>query len=135
MDKTIEIRFNLYDGSKSGLTTLKRYDAWIEQDIKRAEQAIAEAKKCRLELAKRAADLTSQMTHTKVALRREKSWKGKVYYYMVTYEVYEDGTEIVKDSKKFTGSDRHTAIKEFREIQKEHPHYEYVGDIKKGAWE
>ena len=44
MDKTMEIRFNLYDGSKSGLTTLKMYDAWALQDIKRAEAAIAEAK-------------------------------------------------------------------------------------------
>ena len=135
MDKTMEIRFNLYDGSKSGLTTLKMYDAWALQDIKRAEAAIAEAKKYRLELAKRAAALTSQTTHTRVTLRREKSYKGKVYYYLVTYEVYEDGTEIINDSKKFTGSERHTAIKEFREIQKEHPHYECVEDIKKGAWE
>lgn len=128
----ITVTFNLYDGSHSALDDLKRYDRWAADSIARAEKAIAEAKEYRLQLAKRAASLITQNAHTRVTLSREPNyWDKKVFYYLKTHTVYEDGTKCLVDSVKFTGTERHEALNKFKELKRQYPHYEFIEDILK----
>lgn len=135
MTQNFSIRFDLYDFGASDMRTLKQYDYWAADSIKQAEEAIETAKKYRLSLAKRAAELASMGTHTKAVLRRENNHYSGIYYFLVRYKVYDDGTNTILDSKRYPGKERHKAIKEFRELKKQHPEYEFEEDIAKSKWE
>lgn len=135
MERNFNIRFDLYGFDDSDMQTLKRYDNWAADSIKRAEEAIETAKEYRLALAKRAAELASMSTHTLVSLRREHNHYSGISYFLISYKVYDDGTSTVLESKRYPGKERHKAIKDFRELKKQHPEYEFEEDIAKSKWE
>lgn len=135
MENSRHVDFNFYDFSKSDINGLKQYDRYVVDAIKRAEGAIEAAKKYRLSLAKRATELASMGTHTKVLLRRENTSYSGIHYFLNHYKVYDDGTEVAMDHKRYPGKERHKAIKEFRELKKQHPEYEFEEDIAKSKWE
>lgn len=126
------IRFEFYPVDRvAEVERLKRYDAWMEQNIEAAEAAIKEAKAYRLKLAERAAELETMQSHIRVTLKRERRYN--ITYFLYTEKVYEDGTAKMLQNARYEGKERHKAIKAFRDMQKQYPGYEYIEDIKK--WE
>lgn len=73
--------------------------------------------------------------HTRVTLKREKRWKGNVFYYLTTEKVYSDETTETIETTTYQGKERHKAIQAFEDIKKQYAGYEYIKDIEKGRWE
>lgn len=126
----------LYDPAKlTDINGLKRRDISAIQDIEQCRSMIQELGKYRLELAKRAQELTTMDKHIKVSLIREKRWQGNVYYHLIKENVYSDGTSETVEKKVYAGKHRYTAIQAFRECKKRFPQYEYYENIEKNQWE
>lgn len=110
-------------------------DKNAQEEIKRLSETIEEIKAYRLKLAERAVQLQTMESHIRVSLKREKRYDNKIYYFLTKERVYSDETIDIMENTKYTGKERHKAIKAFEDIKKEFPQWEYVKSIEKGAWE
>ena len=110
-------------------------DKNAQEEIKRLSETIEEIKAYRLKLAERAVQLQTMESHIRVSLKREKRYDNKIYYFLTKERVYSDETIDIMENTKYTGKERHKAIKAFEDIKKEFSQWEYVKSIEKGAWE
>ena len=104
--------------------------------IKQAQNLIEWLKAHRVELAERYRELEAMESHIRVTLKRQRNWtNNKIFYFLMNDKVFDDGTVEFISSKKFAGTERNKAIKEFNDIKKRLPSQEYILDIEKGPWE
>ena len=104
--------------------------------IKQAQDLIEWLRTHRVELAERYGELEAMESHIRVTLKRQKNWtNNKIFYFLMNDKVFDDGTVEFISSKKFAGTERNKAIKEFNDIKKRLPNQEYILDIEKGPWE
>ena len=111
-------------------------DKRAQEAIKQAQDLIEWLKAHRVELAERYRELEAMESHIRVTLKRHKNWtNNKIFYFLMSDKVFDDGTVEFISSKKFAGTERNKAIKEFNDIKKRLPNQEYILDIEKGPWE
>ena len=104
--------------------------------IKQAQNLIEWLKAHRVELAERYRELEAMESHIRVTLKRQRNWtNNKIFYFLMNDKVFDDGTVEFISSKKFAGTERNNAIKEFNDIKKRLPSQEYILSIEKGPWE
>lgn len=128
---------NLFNPAKTAdFDRLRLWDDWAAEDIKELLHTVTILKEYREEIAKRAQKVACMDFHTRVTLKRERSrWENRIYYHLITDIVLEDGTVKNFERVKYTGEERHKAIKAFRDMKKNCPGYEYIEDIEKPQWE
>ena len=111
-------------------------DKRAQEAIKQAQDLIEWLRTHRVELAERYRELEAMESHIRVTLKRQKNWtNNKIFYFLMNDKVFDDGTVEFISSKKFAGTERNKAIKEFNDIKKRLPNQEYILDIEKGPWE
>lgn len=93
----------------------------------------------RLSLAERYNVLETAPTIPVVRLSRERNFYSegkKVYYYLYTLRRFIDsGAEVEESRRKYPGTERNAAIKDFRAYVKSHPGIIAEMDIEKSRWE
>ena len=134
-----EIDIRIYcDGiaKVADIDRLQMRDRNTAHAIKECEEAIKMLKGYREELAARALELTQMAATKRITLKRERdSYSNRVYYRLITAEVYSDGSEHELSRTTYEGADRHKAIADFNAMKKQYPQFEYILDIAKGRWE
>ena len=137
--RTDEHRASFYKYYETGKMTKAQIideDRRAQQSIEDAENLIKWLKAHRVELAERYRELEAMESHIRVTLKRQKNWtNNKIFYFLMNDKVFDDGTVEFISSKKFAGTERNKAIKEFNNIKKRLPKQEYILDIEKGPWE
>ena len=104
--------------------------------IRQCKEMIEWLENHRLELSERFQTLETTASHIRVTLKREnRYYQHKVFYQMMWHRVYEDGTEEKLDHRTYPGAERAQALRDFKAMQEEKPHQEYVLDIEKAHWE
>lgn len=135
--KEFHIRDFFYSPDK--LDTTKRVaenDKRAAETIKECEKAIETLKAYRVALAERYAELETAPTIPVVKLEREKRWKGTVTYHLRVCKRYiSENKDIEVEHIAFTGTERHKAIKAYKEYVKAHPGITAEMDIEKRRWE
>lgn len=115
---------------------VKDYDKSAERIIQELEEKIQQLKAYRIALAERYNYLATAPTVPVVRLIRQKTYEGKVFYYL---EVYSrnllDGKEVKASSTTFPGKERHKAIAAYNDFVKAHPGIAAEMDIEKRSWE
>ena len=134
-----DIRINGYLLRPDQLDTtarVKDYDKSAERIIQELEEKIQQLKAYRIALAERYNYLATAPTVPVVRLIRQKTYEGKVFYYL---EVYSrnllDGKEVKASSTTFPGKERHKAIAAYNDFVKAHPGIAAEMDIEKRSWE
>ena len=119
------------------LTTdrIKQYDDTAARIIKEAQETISALQDYRRALADRYAALSTAPYKLRLELeRRHEGFRpSKIYYYVRIRKIYEDGTEIVEQSERFTGAERRKAIARFETLKKERAGIEILKNIEKRA--
>lgn len=116
------------------MKSLASYDKHAKEDIEMLQEQIETLKAYRLELAERANQIATMSSKTVVTLKRERRFE-KIQYYLITNVVYEDGTKHQVSCNRYDGRQRAEAIREFKKLQKENPHFDFVQDIERSNWE
>ena len=115
---------------------VKDYDQTAERTIQELEKKIRQLKAYRIALAERYNYLATAPTVPVVRLIRQKTYQGKVFYYL---EVYSrnllDGKEVKTNSTTFPGKERHKAITAYNDYVQAHPGIAAEMDIGKRSWE
>ena len=115
--------------------TCCRFDDVRRQDDKAAllisecEHLITQLREYRQDLAKRYNDLATMPSTKSIELQRYKSYYGNVEFYIRHWTTYSDGTKTETKTEKFSGKERHLAIKRFKELQKQFPGIEAKSNI------
>lgn len=133
-----QIRVNEYIILPEKLDTTKRialYDESAARAIADMESYIAMLKDYRADLAKRYAELSAMPYTMRLELKRDKYYKGPVYYRLNLLKVYQDGHTEPESSTTYPGTERHKAIAEFERMKKQRPGIKSVKEIAKGKWE
>lgn len=118
------------------LKAVEKEDKKAAEHIARLEEMITTIKTLRKAYFERYQELSVAPLKRKAVLKRQKAYyENKVYYYFMTYDVYEDGHEEQTSNIKFPGTERKKAIDHFKIYLKEHPGIISVMDIQKGKWE
>ena len=137
--RTDEHRASFYKYYETGKMTKAQIvdeDRRAQKSIEEAENLIKWLKAHRVELAERYRELEAMESHIRVTLKRQKNWSSnKIFYFLMTDKVFDDGTVEFISSEKFAGTERNKAIKEFNDIKKRLPNQEYILNIEKGPWE
>ena len=97
--------------------------------IKECEHLITQLREYRQDLAKRYNDLATMPSKQSIELQRYKAYQGNVTFYIRHFTTYADGTKCETETEKFSGKDRHKAIKRFAELQKQFPGIEAKSNI------
>lgn len=136
-DIQIDLRF--YCSKSETVADLKQLqlrDKNAEYAIEECEAALKVLKAYREELNARAQELMLMKSSKRITLRRERDYYGnRVYYRLITEEVYEDGSDHEISRTTYEGTERHKAISEFNKMKKQYPQFEFVLNISKGRWE
>lgn len=115
---------------------VKDYDKSTERIINELKTKIEQLKIYRIALAERYNYLATAPTVPVVRLTRQKTYEGKVFYYL---EVYSrnllDGHETKTSSTTFPGKERYKAIAAYNDYVKAHPGIAAETDIEKRSWE
>lgn len=115
---------------------VKDYDQTAERTIQELEEKIQQLKIYRIALAERYNYLATAPTVPVVRLTRRKTYEGKVYYDLITYnQNLLDGQEVKTNSTTFPGKERHKAIAAYNDYVKAHPGITAEKDIEKRSWE
>ncbi len=132
---------HLYIVSPATIHTMEKIQYWdhaAQRDIAACEARIAELKQYQKMLYDRAQELAAANWHYELYLTREKSWStGKVHYYLQLRKVYDAAgiaPEII-ENRKYPGTERHQALKDFAAMQKARPGIVTHKDIEKSKWE
>ena len=115
---------------------VKDYDQTAERTIQELKEKIRRLQVYRIALAERYNYLATAPSVPVVRLTRQKTYEGKVFYYL---EVYSrnllDGKEVKTSSTTFPGKERHKAITAYNDYVKAHPGITAEMDIEKRSWE
>ena len=115
---------------------VKDYDKSAARLIQNLEEKIQQLKVYRIALAERYNYLATAPTSPVVRLTRQKTYEGKVFYYL---EIYSrnllDGKEVKTSTITFPGKERHKAIAAYTDYVKAHPGITAEMDIEKRSWE
>lgn len=134
-----DIRINGYLLRPDQLDTtarVKDYDQTAERIIQELEEKIQQLKVYRIALAERYNYLATAPTAPIVRLTRRKTYEGKIYYDLITYnQNLLDGQEVKTSSTTFPGKERHKAIAAYNDYVKAHPGITAEKDIEKRSWE
>ena len=115
---------------------VKDYDKSAERIIQELEEKIQQLKAYRIALAERYNYLDTAPTVPVVRLIRQKTYQGRVFYYLTTYERnLLDGKEVKTSTTTFPGKERHKAIAAYNDYIKAHPGIAAEIDIEKRSWE
>lgn len=115
---------------------VKDYDQAAERIIQELEKKIQQLKVYRIALAERYNYLATAPTIPVVRLTRKKTYEGRVYYNLITYNRnLLDGQEVKTSATSYTGKERHKAIAAYKEYVKAHPGITAEMDIEKRSWE
>ncbi len=134
-----DIRINGYLLRPDQLDTVGRvqsYDQSAARLVEELEEKIRQLKVYRIALAERYNYLATAPTAPVVRLTRRKTYEGKVYYDLITYNRnLLDGQEVKTSSTTFPGKERHKAIAAYNDYIKAHPGIAAEIDIEKRSWE
>lgn len=137
--KDAEIRISDFLIRPDALDELDRvqyYDKSAAETIKRLQYHIELLTAYRLSLAERYNYLATSPTIPVVRLKRHRNYDGKVFYYLQTFRRnINDSREVMEESKKYTGTERHRAIADYKAYLKSHPGIIAEMDIAKSKWE
>ena len=97
--------------------------------IAECEHLITQLREYRQDLAKRYNDLATMPSTKSIELQRYKSYHGNVEFYIRHWTMYSDGTKTETKTERFSGKERHKAIKRFAELQKQYPGIEAKSNI------
>ena len=97
--------------------------------IAECEHLITQLREYRQDLAKRYNDLATMPSTKSIELQRYKSYYGNVEFYIRHWTTYSDGTKTETETERFSGKERHKAIKRFAELQKQFPGIEAKSNI------
>lgn len=138
-DGVTEYHMNTYTYEPKRYTTaadLLAADRRASEDIAQLTHYITALKQYRKSLAERMEQLATMGFYTKCELRREKQWRdSKVFYYITISMVFDDGTEQITESTKYSGTERNKAIADYESMRKANPHWKCSKDIERKAWE
>lgn len=134
-----EYHMNTYTYEPKSYTTaadLLAADRRAADDIAQLTHYITALKQYRKSLAERMEQIATMGFYTKCELRRERQWlDSKVFYYITISTVFEDGTEQITKSEKYSGTERNKAIADYEAMRKANPHWKCSKDIERKAWE
>lgn len=117
-------------------TRVKDYDKSAERIIQELEEKIRQLQVYRIALAERYNYIATAPTVPVVRLTRQKTYEGRVFYYLTTYERnLLDGKEVKTSTTTFPGKERHKAIAAYNDYVKAHPGITAEIDIEKRSWE
>ena len=135
-DKNIHI-WAIRPDALDKLKDVEYHDRQAAQHIQELECYIEVLKLYRQNLCKRYNELVTAATIPGIKLTRERhSYEKKVRYRITWYTHYIDSNKDVEtEYKLFNGTERHTAIKEFKEYVKSHPDIISSMNIEKSKWE
>ena len=108
---------------------VRRQDDRAARLISECEHLITQLREYRQDLAKRYNDLATMPSTKSIELQRYKSYYGNVEFYVRHWTTYSDGTKTETEIEKFSGKERHLAIKRFKELQKQFPGIEAKSNI------
>ena len=119
------------------LKDVEYHDKHAAQYIQDLENYIEILKVYRQNLCKRYNELATAATVPGIKLVRERNYYEKKVRYRITwYTHYIDANKDVEtEYKLFNGTERHAAIKEFKEYVKSHPDIISSMNIEKSKWE
>jgi hypothetical protein len=136
-----EIRRNLYIISPQkidSLDKLKYYERKAIEYIKELESTIVTINEYRNALAKRSRDFFTANYNLLLSLKREKNYSDSKVFYRITIEKVFDNNSIHPETiheKKYSGTERHKAFKEFEALQKQYPNIRTEKNTEKKFWE
>lgn len=117
-------------------TRVKDYDKSAERIIQELEEKIRQLQVYRIALAERYNYIATAPTVPVVRLTRRKTYEGKVYYDLMTYNRnLLDGREVKTSTTTFPGKERRKAIEAYNDYVKAHPGITAEIDIEKRSWE
>ena len=126
----------LHPGDLDTTVRVKDYDQSAERIIQELEAKVQQLKVYRIALAERYNYLATAPTVPVVRLTRQKTYEGRVFYYLTTYERnLLDGKEVKTSTTTFPGKERHKAIAAYNDYIKAHPGITAEMDIEKRSWE
>ena len=108
---------------------VRRQDDKAARLIKECEHLITQLREYRQDLAKRYNDLATMPSKESIELQRYKPYSGNVEFYIRHWTTYSDGTKTETKTERFSGKERHKAIKRFAELQKQFPGIEAKSNI------
>ena len=108
---------------------VRRQDDKAARLIEECEDMITQLREYRQDLAKRYNDLATMPSKESIELQRYKSYHGNVEFYIRHWTTYSDGTKTETKTERFSGKERHLAIKRFKELQKQFPGIEAKSNI------
>ena len=108
---------------------VRRQDDKADRLISECEHLITQLREYRQDLAKRYNDLATMPSKESIELQRYKSYHGNVEFYIRHWTTYSDGTKTETKTERFSGKERHKAIKRFAELQKQFPGIEAKSNI------
>lgn len=115
---------------------VKDYDKSAERIIRELEEKIRQLKVYRIALAERYNYLATAPTVPVIRLTRQKTYEGRVFYYLTTYERnLLDGKEVKTSTTTFPGKEQHKAIAAYNDYVQAHPGIAAEMDIEKRSWE
>ena len=126
----------LHPGDLDTTARVKDYDQSAERIIQELEEKIRQLQVYRIALAERYNYIATAPTVPVVRLTRQKTYEGRVFYYLTTYERnLLDGKEVKTSTTTFPGKERHKAIAAYNDYIKAHPGIAAEIDIEKRSWE
>lgn len=133
----LELRLTAYLTRPDKLTPSRivYLDKTAADTIARAESIIDALRAYRVNLTARYNELCTMQAHEEIKLERYPNYDGKIYYYVRTATVYEDGTRDETDNRRYTGKERREAVKYFEALCKAIPAAEHITDIARKPWE
>lgn len=135
-----EIMIRAYVPNPETISDPARLEYWgssAAERIVQLQQAIKDLKDYQNQVFRRLQTIYTAPYHLKISLTREKRYNDKVFYFLTTEKVFDDPTldSLQTDSKKYIGTDRAQAIKDYRAALKSHPGVDCEINIAKSKWE
>lgn len=114
---------------------IKNADDSAAYTIRECQQLIENLTQYRQELARRYGALETMSYKETLLLKRDRHYKGSVYFIIWNIKEFEDGTKQETRLKNYSGKERAQAIKDFEAMVKARPGVIAVKDIEKAKWE
>jgi hypothetical protein len=136
----MELQVRTYLQPPEAIDTTDRavwYGNQAAQAIASCKAMIARLEEYQQQLYQRVQLLESAPYHLRLTLRRERRWKEKVLYHLITERVYDiPGIRPKEESRTtYPGTERNVAIKAYNEYRRSHPGIEAIKDIDRPSWE
>lgn len=120
------------------LQDCRNADKAAVSEIEHLQKLIEFLKAYRVELFERYQAINAANYHTRITIERQPPYyENKTFYYITVENVpdRDDVAPIRLRQDKFTGKERHTALKHFETLKKAYPNAEIIKNIEKKHWE